>query len=85
MKLAAQAPLRSQLNGYWWVEASEHDKIVYQMGFADGGGRIGSAAAIDRLNSNPAALDVPLKKAIHMILARGREIARVDFGASPEA
>ena len=67
MKLAAQAPLRGQLNGYWWVEASEHDKIVYQMGFADGGGRIGSSAAIDRFYSNPAAFDVSLEKGIRTI------------------
>jgi len=33
-----EAPLltQSHLNGRWWVQASQHDRLIYQMAFADG-------------------------------------------------
>lgn len=64
-----EAPLLTQghLIGRWSVQASQHDPLIYQMAFADGGGTIGREAAIDRFYGNPQALDVSLEKGIRTI------------------
>jgi hypothetical protein len=65
----SKAPLLTQghLNGHWWIQASQYERLIYQMGFADGGGTIGREAAIDRFYSNPKTLDVSLEKGIRTI------------------
>jgi hypothetical protein len=65
--LVAQPVSLPRLDGYWWTRSSEHDKALYVAAFADGGGRVGSSAAIDRFYSDQAALDVSLKDALHTI------------------
>jgi hypothetical protein len=65
--LVAQPVSLPRLDGYWWTRASEHDKALYVAAFADGGGRVGEPAAIDRFYSDPAARDVSLKDVLHSI------------------
>jgi hypothetical protein len=34
LALSAQ-PTQARLNGRWWVQASQHDRLIYQMAFID--------------------------------------------------
>jgi hypothetical protein len=73
-----EAPLLTagHLNGHWWVQASRHDRQIYQMAFADGGGTIKNLEAIDRFYSNPQELDVSLEKGIRTIWGSADKVAR---------
>jgi hypothetical protein len=73
-----QAPLLTQghLNGRWWVQASQYERLIYRMAFADGGGTIGREAAIDRFYSNPNSFDVSLEKGIRTIWGSADKVAR---------
>ena len=80
--LAAQpsrAPQRN-LDGYWWIRATKYERMIYQQGFADGGGRIGPASAIDKFYANPAALDVPLAQGIRTIWGEAEKLPAPSLG-----